>query len=530
MISIFAVVGLVAGWRRLSTSSRSTSPRRCMRDAQDEITGWEARWTAARACLLGATPGVVEDQRGARDPRDDARSVGPRRLHAAASASCRAAKARHRAPRRRGRVGRASSTPRPRRRRVRDARRGGSRQPTSIPLPAALDALDAARGKLRAAAGLPADDRTPTRPLPVVEVVPLDDGTEPVTEVVLGRAQTRWPPSAHGARVRSATPRRMQSSSARLGGAPKVARIAPRSVRAVPDVELGGDGRRLHRRRASLRSSRPGDRPADSVVQAGSINAEGAMSDAGDPDHQPRKPDSSDALVVAAALGGARRCRRGRLAAATARSRSPSCKGAAPAILRVDDESGFDVRGHRRPAVVVWRADSHEHAQLIKPGSLGRGRSTIPPPGSARRVFSRDRAWLHTEGSRSRRCRDDKLGPAAGRRDHAEVGCGTGTSGAIADAAVIATAASRRTRSAAATRAAGVDARRSRARQAVRRRSSIGTADRDRVPRRRARRCGAAEESRRVFYGLPPHAVRLSLTHTRAPRMALTDGKAISST
>jgi hypothetical protein len=204
-------------------------PAQVKSDAQAEVTGWEKRWSSARGCLLGATPGSAKTSealaihelqpdpwdRGActdlmsKLTRGDAPDTGPRDVEAAwrtldrAATRAAAAFAEH----------------------VTGA-------PNVDPLPDALDALDAARTNLRQAAGLPADAQRGAA-LPVAQQIALADGSDAVTQLDFSQLL----PSAHGysgfGKTKSG---RDVQIALPIGAAPSVLRVGTGAARGEPDA------------------------------------------------------------------------------------------------------------------------------------------------------------------------------------------------------------------------------------------------------------------------------------------------------
>ncbi len=226
---IFGVVGAIAAGAGYYFFE-IYRPAQVLRDAQADVTAWEARWALARGCLLGATPGSSKTSEAlsihelAPDPwdrgactglmskltRGDAPDTGLKPVEAAwrelehAATKAAAAFAEH----------------------VVNAGHGAA----SDPLPDALDALDAARAALRIAAGLPVDTARGA-PLPSAQQLALVDGGDPVTQLDLhGPASARglvvfgMTKAKHGVQVGLPT-----------GGVPVVSRVPDGTSRGVPD-------------------------------------------------------------------------------------------------------------------------------------------------------------------------------------------------------------------------------------------------------------------------------------------------------
>ncbi|HUJ58585.1 MAG TPA: hypothetical protein VLX92_08835 [Kofleriaceae bacterium] len=226
-------------------------PNQIARDAQHEIEAWEARWQAARDCLLGASPGSSRTSEAlairelSPDPwqggsctqlmaklsRGDAPDTGLPAVEAAwgeldhAASQAATAFAWH--------VAKVKGI---------DS------------LPGTLDKLDAARAALRASAGLPTSERTAPPPLPAAQVVPIRDGADPVGKLELAGVL----PSAHGILCAGTTPNRMVEVQLVPGAAPRVARVGPNLFRAAPDPRWGA-------------------RSSGALVELGDFDDEGAM-------------------------------------------------------------------------------------------------------------------------------------------------------------------------------------------------------------------------------------------------------------
>lgn len=263
VVLIFAVVALIAGGAGFYFF-KIYQPQQALDAARAEIATWEARYQDARACLLGKSPGSIKTSEAlairemAPDPWDRGRctplvskltrgianDTGVEAVEAAwtdldkTAQAAAVAFAKHV----------ASSTTQ-----------------TEDPLPAALDALDAARTRLRTAAKLPATTQTGTALSPA-QIVPLVDGTDPVTELTIDAV-----PSAHGLVVFGRTDSHGVQIALPVGGAPKVDRVGPGSIRGVPDGSWGASAGRL--------VARGKGKVVDSAGQlaVGAMNEEGAI-------------------------------------------------------------------------------------------------------------------------------------------------------------------------------------------------------------------------------------------------------------
>ena len=263
VVLIFAVVALIAGGAGFYFFA-VYQPGQQLEAARTEIAGWEARYQDARRCLLGTSPGSTKTSEAlairemAPDPWDRksctplvsklsrgiANDTGVEAVEAAWLDLDKAAQ----------QAALAFAT-----------HVGSSTTVAEDPLPRALDDLDAARGRLRDAAKLPAAAQAGT-PLAPAEIVALVDGKEPVTNLTIDAA-----PSAHGLVAFGRTDSHQVQVVLAPGGAPKVLRVGPGSIRAVPDTSWGATPSRLVARGTGKRQDSTGE------VQVGAMDAEGAI-------------------------------------------------------------------------------------------------------------------------------------------------------------------------------------------------------------------------------------------------------------
>jgi hypothetical protein len=263
VVLIFAVVALVAGGAGFYFF-KIYQPAQALEDARAEIATWEGRYQEARDCLLGKSPGSPKTSEAlairemAPDPWDRGRctaivsklsrglstDTGIAAIEAAWVELDEAAK--------KTAVAFAKHV-------------GSSTTLEADPLPAALDALDAARAKLRTAAELPASEHGGT-PLPQAQILPLADGKEQVTELVIDAV-----PSAHGLVAFGKTDSHQVQVVLETGGAPKVARVGSGSIRAVPDLGWGATAGILTARGTGKAQDSTGD------VRVGTMDVEGAI-------------------------------------------------------------------------------------------------------------------------------------------------------------------------------------------------------------------------------------------------------------
>jgi hypothetical protein len=260
VVMIFGVVALIAagaGYYYFAIHQ----PAQQLDEARAEIATWEERYQQARDCLLGKTPGSTKTsealairemapdpwERGKCTPlisklsRGEANETGVDAVEAAWSELEKAAQA--------AALAFAKHV-------------GSSTTLVDDPLPKALDDLDAARGKLRATAKLPASTHAGT-PLAPAQIVDLVDGKEPVTELIVNTL-----PSAHGFVSFGKTASREVQIVLETGGAAKVGRVGPGSMRAVPDTTWGATGGPLMLEKA---------RVAAGELVAGAMDVEGVI-------------------------------------------------------------------------------------------------------------------------------------------------------------------------------------------------------------------------------------------------------------
>jgi hypothetical protein len=269
VVLIFVVVGLIVGGAGFYFF-KIYRPAQDLKNAQEEIAGWEQRFAAARDCLLGKSPGSAKTSEAlairemAPDPwdrgkctplvsklsRGDAPDTG---IPAVEKAWAELDKAAQKAA-----MAFADHVSR-------------STTLEKDPLPRALDALDAARAHLRQTARLPATEQTGTA-LPAAQIVPLLDGKDPVTSLEIDAI-----PSGTGMVLFGKTASRLVQVSTTAGGTPKVDRIGPTSLRSVPDTSWGAT-------------------PEQGEVDVGTFDVEGVIA-------TPTSLKVSDRSVVAAVVG-----------------------------------------------------------------------------------------------------------------------------------------------------------------------------------------------------------------------------------
>jgi hypothetical protein len=380
---IFAAVGLVAaggGYYFFEVYQ----PSQARKAAQDEVTAWEARWKAARDCLMGPKPAssktsealavreMLPDpwQRSTCTPliskltRGDAPDTGIAAIEAAwtdldkAAAKAAGAFATH------------VSAP------VLDR----------DPLPAALDNLDAARAKLRAAAHLPPATGGGS-PLPAATILALADGKEPLVGLDL-ETTTQGTfgaiPSAHGFVMFGKTAKGAVQIDLIAGGAPHVDRVTQADLRSIPDsgwgATAGSDG-----------------------VNVGAFDPTGAM-----PAPASLALPVEDNIAVAA-VGGTMAdgvvVFGGRSRVAVAHARQAAVTADAPVRI-LSALAGTD--GDGRVALAWIDTSREQHARIVKPGgdepevNLAKLLPDPPKgmlgPGLGQPCLSKDRAWMMMSG------------------------------------------------------------------------------------------------------------------------------------
>ena len=340
-------------------------PRQVRRQAQAEITSWEARWKDARDCLLGPHPASSKTREAlavremSPDPWDRQSCTPKISKLSRGSAPNTGLDAVERAWE------------------ALDAAAGKAAQAFALhvassttlkddPLPAALDALDAARMSLRNAAGLPVDEAA-GKPLPAAQVLPLRDGTDAVTELPVDGL-----PSAHGIVLFGRAASRPVQVTLVAGGAPKVSRVAAGMVRAVPDGTWG----------AAV---------IGQTVSAGAVDGQGAMAAPVALDPVSKSPE--DNVAIAAVIGPA--SDQVVVYGATGQLAVAELRGGKPATAHQAIDFGLassDVDGR---AVVAWTAADHKtsRAELLAPGADA---AAVPLPGALAGTpcLSGDRGWL----------------------------------------------------------------------------------------------------------------------------------------
>ncbi len=342
---IFAVVGAAAAGGGYYFF-KVYQPAQAKKAAQDEITAWEARWQAARDCLMGPKPASNKTSEALAmremlpDPwkgdtctaliskltRGSAPDTGDAAIEAAwvdldkAAAKAATAFATH------------VSAP------VLD----------KDPLPGALDNLDAARAKLRAAADLPPAPGSGA-PLPAATVLALGDGKEPVASLALEmttEGQSTGVPSAHGFVIFGKTQTHPVQVDLVAGGAPQVAAVTDASLRAIPDASWGA-------------------RAGSAEIEVGAFDASGAMPG---PTKLPL-PDAQGLTVAAAggSLADGVVVYGGTNLIAVAHAHAADVTGGPPERILAGMAA---VDGDGRIALAYTDTNREHHARIVKPAAL----------------------------------------------------------------------------------------------------------------------------------------------------------------
>ncbi|MEO8845795.1 MAG: hypothetical protein ABI591_28430 [Kofleriaceae bacterium] len=341
------------------------SPAQTKSNAQAGVDRWEARWKAARDCLLGPTPGSSKTSealairemnpdpwnRGSCTPligklsRGDEEDSGLKAVETAWLEVDRAAT----------KAAGAFAT-----------HIMSSTVLEDDPLPAALDALDAARADLRAAADMPALAQSGT-PLRAAQLVPLTDGAATIKEISVDTK-----PSAHGIIVfgKSSNGDRDVEIALHTGGAPVVA-AATGVLRAVPDGSWGAAA-------------------APDRLQVGTINADGVMQPLGE--HKVAGAQI-DAIVGTAASGElVYNTDKQLVVTHTTGTGTAMTVAADPPLASVGAQAALDVDGR---VALVWRDDKQAHGRILH---VGHDEAIVElgdnPIGAT--CLTTDRAWVST--------------------------------------------------------------------------------------------------------------------------------------
>jgi hypothetical protein len=397
-MAIFAVagVGIAAIVGTCARRWREDAHHDDLRRAHAEIARWEARWTAARECLLGKPAPLTRTR--------DALAIGE--MHSDPWEAKRCAPV----------VGKLTREP--------DVESGDaaveaawrnldkaaaqtaeaftvhilpSTRPRGVddPLPAALDSLDAAYVALRAAAKLPPLEPTAV-PLRTAQLVLIHD--EGVESLELDTV-----PSAHGLVVFGKVARRDVQIVLTIGGVPRVENVGAGSLRSLPALSWGAVIER-------------------DAIHAGFFDSKGLLSS--DFEGQGVLPATGTPAILAA-LGTATL---GTLVftagpALVLAHLEGHAITAAPAIRISSATSASDVDGR---AAVVWSSAGNEvRGRILRPGDDGID-IELPEMPVGPFCLTERTAWARTssgmvsfDGDRARLVTSSGLGDLAGCAQHA---------------------------------------------------------------------------------------------------------------
>ncbi len=397
---IFGVVALAAGGAGFYFF-RIYQPKHALDEAQAEIATWETRWTAARGCLLGAAPASSRTSEAlaihelAVDPWDRAsctRLVGKLARGPGTDTGIAAIETAWTALDRSASLAASAFADHLSKSTLRLER-----------LPAALDALDAARAALRAAAELPAETTAGTA-LAAAQLIPLADGSEPITKLEIEERETRELPSAHGAQYFARTATHELQLALAAGKAPIVGRVGPGWLRAVPDSSWG----------ATPVQPVP-EQKIEGGVRVGAFDVEGAMATPLTAGFVKvaiaAKPELDGELRVGAALGTLadgvvvyRTAQRLAIVrsglpdrAADAKSIVRTVPPLAPEVIKIDDEAAGTATDLDGRGLVAWRAAGKQMIRWLAPLTSGTTTGPLEVPETIDGAcFTADRAWLQT--------------------------------------------------------------------------------------------------------------------------------------
>lgn len=241
VVAIFGAVLVLAGGG-LGYYIKVVQPRAQRGAAQEEITRWEQRVAAAHTCLLGEKPASAKPGEAlavhelSPDPWDRAtctKLVGKLARGVAEDSGLMPVEhAWMSVDRAASKVANAFALHVDAEPESRDRRREES------PLPAALDELETARAELRTAAGMEPYVGAATAALPAAELIPITAGTDRVSSL------TAWlVPSAGGTVAFGSVKNQGEVQLTLVPGAPpKVSKLPPGSLRAVPALTWGAAG------------------------------------------------------------------------------------------------------------------------------------------------------------------------------------------------------------------------------------------------------------------------------------------------
>lgn len=359
VVVILAVVALLGGGGGYYFF-KIYRPAQDLKNAQEEIAGWETRFAGARDCLLGKSPGSSKTSEAlairemAPDPwdrgrctplisklnRGEAPDTGIPAIEAAWAELDKAAQkaaiafARH--------VSESTTL-------------------ENDPLPGALDALDEARNKLRTTARMAATE-TSGKPLAVAETLPITDGGKKLTSLTVNAI-----PSAHGLILFGRSETGMVQVVLSPGADPKAARVDGATVRAVPDMSWG----------ASIATS-----PQGTEVMIGGLDPQATISV-----HGSFPMERPTIAAVAGTPGDGVVVFGNETELVVARSKDGKVT-ASPAMKIAVAEAAIDVDGR---VGIVWGTQDKTQGQILTPGAADEPVVELPALGTL--CMTKDRVW-----------------------------------------------------------------------------------------------------------------------------------------
>ncbi|HEY1547880.1 MAG TPA: hypothetical protein VGG28_08670 [Kofleriaceae bacterium] len=370
-LAVFGVIGAIAaaaGYYFFEVYR----PDQVKRDAQAEVATWEQRWSSARGCLLGATPGSAKTSEALAihelqpDPwdggactglmskltRGDEPNTGLADVEAAwrtldrAATKAAAAFAEHVT---------------------------AARDLASDPLPDALDALDTAHANLRHAAGMTVE-ATHGPALPVAQQLALADGSDAVTQIDFSQLL----PSAHGYTGfgKTTTGRDVQFSLP-IGGAPSALRVGIGAARGEPDTSWV----------AAIDEAKLVVGPADPDGNVGNVG-------------KPIQTGAKDVTSIAAVIGS---LADGTVIYASGHTLGVARIKAGIATLEptIEIADGYGVADTDGRVIATWTTTdkagvTRGFARLFRPGSDSAA-AAMDPDAEQEKCLASDRAWLSGE-------------------------------------------------------------------------------------------------------------------------------------
>ncbi len=360
VVLIFLVVGLLAGGGGYYFF-KIYQPAQALKNAQAEISGWEARFQSARECLLGKVPASSRTsealairemdpdpwERGKCTPlisklsRGDAPESGIPVVEEAWGALEKSiskaafAFARH--------VSESTTM-------------------KEDPLPAALDELDSSRRALRTAAKM-VPSEAKGAPLAAAQVLPLTDGGDALTNLTIDTI-----PSAHGLVLFGRTEARTVQLVLTPGGAPQIHRVGPGAIRSVPDMTWGATA------------------TSEGQLLAGAFDAEGAIATP-----TPLALPTPTIAAVAGTLQDGVLVYGNNESLVIARAKAGTITASPPVKITVA-QAGIDVDGR---VALIWGDATATKGQILKAGGADEPVVELPPS-IGQLCLTADRAWTQT--------------------------------------------------------------------------------------------------------------------------------------